>query len=92
MESDKASEEWSGVIDLSSLENISLFYPFTTTLVAIKLNREPQPPIGRNEVFYFPDTPGARQAAIAEQIRSAELTDAQQKRLEELYAEIARDR
>lgn len=92
VESDKASEEWSGVIDLSSLENISLFYPFTTTLVAIKLNREPQPPIGRNEVFYFPDTPGARQAAIAEQIRSAELTDAQQKRLEELYAEIARDR
>ena len=80
VESDEASEEWSEVIDLASLEKITLFHPFTTTLVEIKLNREPQPPIGRNEVFYFPDTPEARQAAIAEQIRSAELSEKQRTR------------
>lgn len=45
--------EWSGVIDLSSLERISFFYPFTTTLVEIRLNREPQPPLGRNDVLWF---------------------------------------
>jgi len=32
----------------------SLFYPFTTTFVEIRLNREPMPMVGRNDVFWFP--------------------------------------
>ncbi|MEX2541673.1 MAG: hypothetical protein WD314_07685 [Trueperaceae bacterium] len=52
-ESREVQGEWSGVIDLSSLERISFFYPFTTTLVEVRLNREPQPPTGRNEVLWF---------------------------------------
>lgn len=56
VESRAAQEEWSGVIDLSSLEKIELFHPFTTTLVEIRLNREPQPPAGRNELFFFPES------------------------------------
>ena len=45
--------EWSGVIDLSTLPKIQFFYPFTTTLVDIKLNREPQPSVGRNDLLFF---------------------------------------
>ena len=60
--------EWSGVIDLSTLPDIKLFYPFTTTLVEIRLNREPLPLLGDNKLLWFPNAPMSRRAR-----RTAEL-------------------
>ena len=48
--------KWDGELDLSSLAGdakVKFFYPYTTTLVEIKLNREPLPLAGRNEVCWF---------------------------------------
>lgn len=48
--------KWDGSLDLSSLlgdAKVKFFYPFTTTLVELKLNREPLPLRGKNEVCWF---------------------------------------
>lgn len=48
--------KWNATIDLTSWlrdEAVKFFYPFTTTLVEIKLNREPMPPTGINELLKF---------------------------------------
>ena len=39
---------------LSDDGGFQIFYPFTTTFVEIRMNREPMPISGRNEVFWFP--------------------------------------
>jgi hypothetical protein len=44
------------IVDISSLltdTGIKFFYPFTTTLIELRLNREPLPLIGKNEVAWF---------------------------------------
>ena len=33
--------------------SVSVFHPFTTTLIELKLNREPLPPVGRNKVLWW---------------------------------------
>ena len=48
--------KWDATLDLSSLADdtgIKFFYPFTTTLIELKLNREPLPLTGKNEVCWF---------------------------------------
>jgi hypothetical protein len=48
--------KWDAALDISSLADdtgIKFFYPFTTTLIEIKLNREPLPLTGKNEVCWF---------------------------------------
>jgi hypothetical protein len=48
--------KWDGSLDLSSLADdtgIKFFYPFTTTLIELRLNREPLPLTGKNEVCWF---------------------------------------
>ncbi len=48
--------KWDGELDLSDLVGnaaVKFFYPFTTTLVEVRLNREPLPLSGRNEVAWF---------------------------------------
>ena len=48
--------KWDGELDLSELvgdAKVKFFYPFTTTLVELKLNREPLPLTGKNEVAWF---------------------------------------
>ena len=48
--------QWEGTIDLSRLAGeakTTFFYPFTTTLLEIRLNREPLPLTGPNEVCRF---------------------------------------
>jgi hypothetical protein len=48
--------KWDGELDLSDLVGnveVKFFYPFTTTLVEIRLNREPLPLTGKNEVAWF---------------------------------------
>jgi pimeloyl-ACP methyl ester carboxylesterase len=48
--------KWDGTLNLSSLlgdAKVKFFYPFTTTLVELKLNREPLPLSGKNEVCWF---------------------------------------
>ncbi|MGI9140999.1 MAG: esterase/lipase family protein [Gemmatimonadaceae bacterium] len=48
--------KWDGELDLSSLvgdAQVKFFFPYTTTLVEIRLNREPLPLSGRNEVCWF---------------------------------------
>ncbi len=54
---DEISEgKWDGELDISKLvddKGTKFFYPFTTTLVELKLNREPLPFGGKNEVCWF---------------------------------------
>jgi pimeloyl-ACP methyl ester carboxylesterase len=48
--------KWDASLNISSLVDdtgIKFFYPFTTTLVELKLNREPLPLTGKNEVCWF---------------------------------------
>ena len=48
--------KWDGSLDISSLTDdtgIEFFYPFTTTLIELRLNREPLPLTGKNEVCWF---------------------------------------
>jgi pimeloyl-ACP methyl ester carboxylesterase len=54
--SDAGGGKWSGEMDLSPLvddEGVKFFYPFTTTLVELKLNREPMPIEGVNRLCWF---------------------------------------
>lgn len=47
---------WQGVIDLTPLlqrPEFRLFYPFTTTLLELRLDREPMPIEGANMVLRF---------------------------------------
>ena len=47
------TDGWSGVIDLTKAwpnREVSLFWPFTTTLMEIVLDREPLPFVGENQV------------------------------------------
>lgn len=60
--------EWSGVVDLSALGEVRLFYPFTTTLIEIRLNREPLPLSGDNKLLWFPDAPSSRRARRAAEL------------------------
>lgn len=60
--SDRA-DGWDGALDLSALgpqAPITLFHPFTTTLIEVILDREPRPYAGRNEVFWFSGAPRRR--------------------------------
>jgi hypothetical protein len=49
--------KWDAKINLTGAlgkdNGFSLFYPFTTTLIEICLNREPMPMVGRNKVYWF---------------------------------------
>jgi hypothetical protein len=48
--------KWDAALDISALAgdaNVKFFYPFTTTLVEVRLNREPLPLAGKNEVCWF---------------------------------------
>ena len=47
---------WDAVIDMEKFltdATNSFFFPFTTTLIEIKINREPMPPFGKNNLFEF---------------------------------------
>jgi hypothetical protein len=49
-------EMWDAELDISSLADdtgVKFFYPFTTTLVEIKMNREPLPVTGVNRLVWF---------------------------------------
>jgi hypothetical protein len=51
---------WDACIDLSPMlgdddGGVRFFHPFTTTLVEVRLNREPMPPSGVNRVLRFAD-------------------------------------
>jgi hypothetical protein len=47
--------KWDGVIDLTEVrKGTTLFYPFTTTMVEIRLDREPLPLTGPNRLVAFP--------------------------------------
>lgn len=51
-----AVDGWDGALDLSRFGpqgEVKLFWPFTTTLVEVVLDREPRPYTGPNEVFWF---------------------------------------
>ena len=47
---------WDAVIDMTELltqSEHSFFFPFTTTLIEIQINRGPMPPFGKNDLFEF---------------------------------------
>ena len=86
---------WDGVIDLTTLKStrmnkrVKFFYPFTTTLVEIRLNREPMPLSGLNELAFFPDTQ-ARKVLLAAQEIAVELRkrERDEERLKQLMEEL----
>jgi hypothetical protein len=49
--------KWDAQLNLSEVvgdnKNFTLFYPFTTTFIEIRLNREPMPMVGKNNVYWF---------------------------------------
>jgi hypothetical protein len=48
--------KWDAVIEFDQTigsRDVQFFWPYTTTLVEIRLNREPMPPDGVNRVFWF---------------------------------------
>jgi len=48
--------KWDATLNISSLPadtGIKFFYPFTTTLIELRMNREPLPLIGKNEIVWF---------------------------------------
>jgi len=46
--------KWDAWIELpAAINDISVFYPYTTTLLEIKVNREPMPLVGVNNVLWF---------------------------------------
>ena len=49
--------KWDACIDLAKelarVEGFDLFYPFTTTFVELRVNREPMPMVGKNHVYWF---------------------------------------
>ncbi len=50
------SEKWDAVIEFDQTigtKEVSFFWPYTTTLVEIRMNREPMPLEGVNSVFWF---------------------------------------
>jgi hypothetical protein len=64
--SEKANEDltecnpegkWDAELNISALlaedAEMRLFFPFTTTLIELKFNREPLPLVGKNEVCWF---------------------------------------
>ena len=48
------SGKWDAWIELpAEINETSVFYPYTTTLLEIKINREPMPLVGVNNVLWF---------------------------------------
>jgi hypothetical protein len=48
--------KWDAQLDISSIigdERLRFFFPFTTTMIELKLNREPMPLTGVNDVMWF---------------------------------------
>lgn len=81
------SRSWTAALDLSLLEHIDLFYPFTTTLVELEINRRPTP----GQVLHLegetPETVKAR-ALASVHARDAE----QQAELEAAFLRVVADR
>jgi hypothetical protein len=51
-----SGDKWDAVIEFDAAMDsgdVSFFWPYTTTLVEIRLNREPMPLSGINRVFWF---------------------------------------
>lgn len=53
VESPAETRAWTAGIVLDELEHITFFYPFTTTLVELTIDREPAPFSGANSVLWF---------------------------------------
>jgi pimeloyl-ACP methyl ester carboxylesterase len=56
--------KWDAVIDISEMlrqAQIKFFFPFTTTLIELKVNREPMPLSGQTELFQFVKFQSTRQ-------------------------------
>jgi hypothetical protein len=54
--SEAEREKWDGIVGFDSTigaRDVEFFFPFTTTLIEIRLNREPMPREGPNRVFWF---------------------------------------
>lgn len=49
--------KWDARIDLGkalgATGDFDLFYPFTTTFIELRINREPMPMVGKNDVYWF---------------------------------------
>lgn len=53
---EREREKWDAIIQFDSTigaKDVAFFHPYTTTLVEVKMNREPMPLAGVNKVFWF---------------------------------------
>lgn len=56
IQSDRERDKWDAVIEFDSTigsKDVAFFFPYTTTLVELRMNREPMPLDGVNQVFWF---------------------------------------
>jgi hypothetical protein len=54
--SQRETNKWDAIIEFDAsigARDVQFFYPYTTTLVELRLNREPMPAVGTNRVFWF---------------------------------------
>lgn len=52
----RAEDKWNAIMDITELldsEHFRFFHPLTTTLIEVKVNREPLPAFGRNGILQF---------------------------------------
>lgn len=93
---ESTGDVWSATIDLTNLRHddrtVNFFHPFTTTFVEIRLEREPMPLMGSNDLAYFADAPRRRAVQkaldLAAEARKREIDTA---RIEELLAQFKAD-
>jgi hypothetical protein len=55
----REANKWDAIIEFDATigsRDVQFFFPYTTTLVELRLNREPMPPVGPNRVFWFGPT------------------------------------
>ena len=88
VESRQETRDWTAAIVLDDLERISFFYPFTTTLVELVVDREPVPFTGPNAVLWFADHPSRDASLAREAAKEAGADDELQRRIEAAYRRL----
>lgn len=72
-----------------SEKGVRFFHPFTTTLVEIRVDREPMPLEGFNDLSFFPDAPERRAQQKAMELAAAlRQRERDQARIEELLKQL----
>jgi hypothetical protein len=91
VESPAETRSWTAGIVLDDLQRISFFYPFTTTLVELTIDREPVPFRGPNRVLWFKGMPADDSWRAREAARLAGADDELQQRIDDAFQRLLDD-